>query len=281
MKAIYAMKTKDDTADIYLYGDIASGGWGGPDSISAKDVIDQIKGSHAQHINVFIESYGGEVAEGLAIYNALKRSNATVTTYCDGFACSIASVIFMAGKIRKMHKSSLLMIHNAWTVAIGDANELEKQAEDLRKINETVKQSYLGAVTITEDELDKLLDAETWITPDKAVEMGFATEVVDDEPAANGKMSANARKLVFDAIIKAADISIDPDEDPDEDPAEPEEPDDDDDAIEKRFKAIEDRVEALEKEVFDGDDGAHEDDEDADEAPDGNASLQNLLKIFN
>lgn len=276
MKSIYAMQTKDDTADVYIYGDVSSEKWFGTE-ISAKDVVDQINGSHAANINVYIQSYGGEVAEGLAIYNALRRSKATVTTYCDGFACSIASVIFMAGKHRKMHKSSLLMIHNAWTLAVGNADELEKQAEDLRTINEAIKQAYLDAVSITKEELDKLLDAETWITPASSVEMGFATDVVDDEPAAKNKMSASARQQIFNAIIKGADISIDP-EDPGDDPDDPEdpetseEPETDEEDLKKRVDALEERVTKLEEAAGDG--------ENDEEDPPETDALQKLLKIF-
>lgn len=276
MKSVYAMQVKDDTADVYIYGEVSSEKWFGTE-ISAKDVVDQINGSHAANINVYIQSYGGEVAEGLAIYNALRRSKATVTTYCDGFACSIASVIFMAGKHRKMHKSSLLMIHNAWMLAVGNADELEKQAEDLRTINEAIKQAYLDAVSITKEELDKLLDAETWITPASAVEMGFATDVVDDEPAAKNKMSASARQQIFNAIIKGADISIDPEDpgdDPDdpEEPEPPEEPETDEEDLKKRVDALEERVTKLEEAAGDG-----EDDEEDPAEPD---ALQKLLKIF-
>ena len=130
-------------------------------------------------INVNINSYGGEVAEGLAIFNALKRHKAKINTRCDGFACSIASVIFMAGDKRVMNDASLLMIHNAWTYASGDANELRKQADDLDLITDQSKKIYLSKVSISEDELAQLMDEETFIDSDAAIEMGFATDVAN------------------------------------------------------------------------------------------------------
>ena len=98
------------------------------------------------------------MAEGLAIYNALKRHKAKVTTYVDGFACSIASVIFAAGDERIMSDTSLLMIHNAWTWASGNANELRKQAEDLEKITQASINAYMQIVNIEEDELKEMMD---------------------------------------------------------------------------------------------------------------------------
>ena len=97
-----------------------------------------------EEINVFINSYGGEVAEGLAIYNALRRHKAKVKTYCDGFACSAASVVFMAGDERIMSNASLLMIHNAWMQTAGDPNQLRKDADDLEKITPSSKPTWIA-----------------------------------------------------------------------------------------------------------------------------------------
>jgi ATP-dependent protease ClpP protease subunit len=165
MKAFYQLKVKDDNAELYIYGDIASDAYKWADTdVSANDIINKLQEVRAKNIDVYINSYGGEVAQGLAIYNALKRHNAKITTYVDGFACSIASVIAMAGDVRKMYDNSLLMIHNAWTVAQGNAAELEKAAEDLKVINEATKKAYLEVINISESELTALLDAETWLT---------------------------------------------------------------------------------------------------------------------
>lgn len=101
-----------EVLEITIYGDITS--WEYQESdVSSYTLLKMIQESRAKVINVNINSYGGEVAEGLAIYNALKNHSATVRTRCDGFACSAASVVFMAGDVRLMNEASLLMIHNA------------------------------------------------------------------------------------------------------------------------------------------------------------------------
>ena len=122
-KKFFSMEKTDKEATLNIYGDIANfSGFG--DSVQAKSLVEQLdEMTDVEKINVYINSYGGEVAEGLAIYNALRRHKAKVITHCEGFACSIASVIFMAGDERIMSDSSLLMIHNAWTYADGNAEQ--------------------------------------------------------------------------------------------------------------------------------------------------------------
>lgn len=185
---------------IYILGDITSWKWFESD-VTAQEVIDKIAHSEAKEIDVYISSYGGDVSEGLAIYNALKQSNAKVTTYCLSFACSIASVIFMAGTERKMSESSLLMIHNAWRGAVGNANELEKAAQDLRIVNEQLEKAYMSKVNISGDELKALLNNESWITPEDAKEKGFATEIIEDDTESENT-SASAKALIFNALTK-------------------------------------------------------------------------------
>ena len=111
----------------YIYGDISSWDYDSSKSTSANSLVKALAElTDIDEINVYINSCGGEVGEGLAIYNALKRHSAKVTTYCDGLAASIASVIFMAGDERVMSNSSLLFVHNAWTYTAGNASELRK-----------------------------------------------------------------------------------------------------------------------------------------------------------
>ena len=199
MNRYYSLATEGDSAEVCIFGDITSYPWEGTGDMSAYNLSKQLAElGDVKQINVRINSYGGEVAEGLAIYNALRNHKAKVTTICDGFACTIASVIFMAGDERIMNDSSLLMIHNAWTLAEGNADQLRKQADDLEKINEASVNAYLSKVSITEDELKALMDNETWISPEDAVEYGFATDVKRDD---SDKPSQNARKKVQKMIL--------------------------------------------------------------------------------
>lgn len=199
-KRFYSMAVEGREATIDIYGDICSLPWeeyGEFGSVTLSRAIEQM--GDVDRINVNINSYGGEVKEGVAIYNALRRHPAQVVTRCDGMACSIASVIFMAGDERVMYAPSMLMVHNAWTYAAGNAAELHKAAEDIDAINGMAKAAYLERVSISEDELAALMDAESWIGPEQAVEMGFATVVEQHGEAA--EPSQDARTALFAVLM--------------------------------------------------------------------------------
>ena len=189
-KKYYNLETEGTKAALYIYGDITSWPWLESD-VSSYNLSKQLEQlGDVDEIDVYINSYGGEVAEGLAIYNALKRHKAKVTTYCDGFACSIASVIFMAGDVRVMSTASLLMIHNAWTYTSGNANELRKQADDLDTITQASINAYMEKVNISEEELKELLDEEKWLLPQEALEKGFATMISGVDTSSKPSQSA-------------------------------------------------------------------------------------------
>ncbi len=197
-KKYYMLEKKGKQANLSIYGDITSF----PilkNDVSAFSLTKEIEKLDVDEINVYINSYGGEVAEGLAIYNALKRHRAKINTFCDGFACSVASVIFMAGDRRIMSPSSLLMIHNAWTYTSGNAEELRKQADDLEVITSASVAAYSERVTISEQELKEMMDKETWIAPNEAVEKGFATEIEQE----NSELpSQRFKSRIFELLSK-------------------------------------------------------------------------------
>ncbi len=197
MKKYYALETEEDEADITIFGDITSWPWMTSD-VSAYMLSKQIAELDVDTINVHISSYGGEVMEGLAIYNSLKQHKAKIRTYCDGFACSIASVIFMAGRERIISNVSLLMAHNAWTNIEGNAQELRKAADDLDKITQASINAYMEHVNISEAEIKKLLDNETWLTPQEALDLGFATAISGVQ--VQEKYSQSVRKGVFQML---------------------------------------------------------------------------------
>lgn len=207
----YALETNGKEVDIYIFGDITSWEWFDND-VSSYTLSKELQelGDDIEVINVHINSYGGEVAEGLAIYNMLRNHKAKVRTYCDGFACSIASVIFMAGDERIMNAASLLMVHNAWMRVAGNAEELRKNADDLDKITQASIEVYKSRANITEDEIKELLDNETWILPSEALEIGFATAIVGE--ATSDKAAASARKALFNLVKKANQIKIEPEQ---------------------------------------------------------------------
>ena len=213
MKKYYSLikNKKKQEADLTIFGDITSWPWNEAD-VSSFNLSKQLQQlTDVKTINVHINSYGGEVAEGLAIYNSLKNHSAKVKTYCDGFACSIASVIFMAGDERIMSNASLLMIHNAWSYVMGNANELRKQADDLDKITQASINAYMNHVSISEKELKELLDNETWLDCNEALTKGFATKITEN--ADSDKASQNVKQSLIKMILasqeETGDVDID------------------------------------------------------------------------
>ena len=242
----FSMEKVGQTATINIYGDITSWAWEEYGEISAVNLSKQLETlGDVEQIDVFINSYGGEVAEGLAIYNALRRHKAKIRTICDGFACSIASVIFMAGDERIMNESSLLMIHNAWTYAVGNSEELRKQAEDLEKITQASVEAYKSHSNLSEKEIKAFMNAETWILPEESLEYGFATSINKTEKTA---ASQNSFRKLFELIktSQKAKAEEEPEDEPektgddeptDEPENEPEEPEDDKKEDEKAGEA--------------------------------------------
>ena len=195
MKRYYMLETNDadKSAELYIFGDITSYPWY-EDGVSAYGLVKQLQDMDVEHIKVHINSYGGEVKEGLAIYNALKDSKMKVTTICDGFACSAASVVFMAGDERIIKEASLLMIHNAWTFV-------------QEKITQASVNAYKSKATISEDEIKELMNNETWITAKEALEYGFATKTeTEDECGVSQSVFGNIRETLLNPGIAPAQI---------------------------------------------------------------------------
>lgn len=193
-KRYYSLYTEGREASVNIYGDITSWPWMESD-VSSYNLSKEIEGLDVDTIHVYINSYGGEVFEGLAIYNSLKRHKAKIVTYADGCACSIAAIIFAAGDERVMYDTSLLMIHNAWTHARGNAEDLRKAADDLEIISETSMNALKAVANISDEELQAMLDGETWIKAEDALAKGFATRV--DPITKTDKASASARDAFF------------------------------------------------------------------------------------
>lgn len=200
MVKYYSFFQSSKEVNINILGDITST----PSEENDKSSYSLVKelqqlDEEVKTINVYINSYGGEVKEGIAIYNALKRHPAQINTYCNDFACSIASVIFMAGDNRMMYEDSLLMIHNAWSSLVGNSSELRKMADDLEKITESSISIYMNNINISETELRRMMDEETWITSQEALNMGFITKVLK-AGTSNNKTYSSARKFILDKV---------------------------------------------------------------------------------
>lgn len=171
----------NNEADLFIDGEIVSDEWYESDTSAAgfRDSLKQL--GDVDTINLHINSPGGSVFEGIAIYNMLKNNPAQINVYVDALAASIASVIAMSGDNIFMPSNSMLMIHNPWTMAMGNANDLRKQADDLDRIGELSVTTYLdkSGGNLDADTLHQLMDDETWLTAQEAVDYGLATEVIN------------------------------------------------------------------------------------------------------
>lgn len=176
------MSADGESGDIFIYGDIESYKFVDEDTTatSFKNDLDSL--GDISDINLYINSPGGNVFEGLAIHNMLKRHKAKVTVNIDALAASISSVIAMAGDVIRMPSNSMMMIHNALAGILGNAEELRKMADDLERITNSTKETYLQKANgkLDEDKLTELMDAETWLSAREAVEYGLADEILEE-----------------------------------------------------------------------------------------------------
>jgi len=179
-KTYFQMNKKtQNKGEIYIYGDIVSSKWDETDvtAVDFKNELNQL--GDVSEIDVHINSAGGNVFEGHAIYNMLKMHKAKVNIYVDALAASIASVIAMSGDTIFMHKNSFMMIHNSWIMTLGNSKDLRQTADLLDKTDQSSNNAYLDKATnLSEEELKQLLEAETWLTADEALEKGLADEIL-------------------------------------------------------------------------------------------------------
>jgi len=175
----------ETSAEISIYDAIGSF------DVNAKQFVDELKDINADTINLRINSPGGSVIDGNAMFNALQRHPAKVITHIDGLAASMASVIAMAGDEVHMADNALLMIHNPWTFSMGDADELRADADLLDKMSASILSSY-GRSQYEVDELKNLMDEETWFTAQEAFDAGFVDHISTGLRAAAGDITAMA-----------------------------------------------------------------------------------------
>ena len=194
----YSIKAKaNDTAEISIYDEI--GFWG----VSAASFAQDLKscGNNLKQINLHIHSPGGDVFDGIAIYNLLKNHPANVTVYIDGLAASMASVIAMAGNEVIMPENAMMMIHKPWGIQGGDAEDMRKYADLLDKVENTLIPAYANKTGKTPEELAEMLSAETWLNGKECVEQGFADKLAEPLVA---MASIKSRKLEdFENMPKA------------------------------------------------------------------------------
>jgi len=186
----YAIQPSSDSeteVEISIYDEIGFGG------VTAKDFMAEVKQFKGQHIHLRINSVGGSVIEGAAIYNALRRHKGGLTVHVDGLAASMASVIAMAGEEVYIADNAMLMIHNPWSMTMGDADDLRKEADVLDKLKNTLVNAYARKTGMEAGDIAAMMDEETWLNATQSVAMGFADEIEDGIEAAASLSPAIAR----------------------------------------------------------------------------------------
>ena len=169
-----------DRADIWIYGDIGES-WSG-DSVTAKDLSDELKKlAGVKEITLRLNSPGGNVFDGLAMYNSLKKFPARIVTEIDGMALSIASIVALAGDEVRMAGNAVYMIHNPWTMTAGDSAEMRKVADQLDLVRDSLAGTYAAKTkeSASLEQISSWMDAETWFNADEALKAGFVDQITD------------------------------------------------------------------------------------------------------
>nr|DAO92611.1 MAG TPA: Putative ATP dependent Clp protease [Caudoviricetes sp.] len=200
------VKNDDKSAELMLYGDIAESFWG--DTISAKEVTEYLADLDVENIDVYINSNGGVVDTAIAINNALRRHKAKVTVNIDGIAASAATLITCAGDTVRMPKNALFMIHNPSTIAMGDSEEMRKQADVLEKYKNSITETYLQKVNIDKEKLSELMDNESWLSAEEALEYGFIDEIIENADIQVVENKVISNNMVFN-IAEFKNFNVD------------------------------------------------------------------------
>ena len=179
------VKAKAKVGEVYIYGEIDDFKWWG-DEVTPTDIKDELaKLKNVDSVNIYVNSPGGGVFAGAAIYNEIKRFNKPTTSYVDGLAASIASLIVLAADKVVIPSNAMIMIHNVWTVVVGDYNELRDTADKIEKIQDSVVvQAYQDKTGMEKEKITELMDAETWLSGGEAVDLGFADELAEEQKIA-------------------------------------------------------------------------------------------------
>ena len=204
IQKFYALeKTSDSETTIHLYDEVGAFGAGSKEFLADLGKLD------GQHIHLRINSPGGSVVEGTAIYNALRRHKGGLTVHIDALAASMASVIAMSGSPVYIADNALLMIHNPWTVSMGDSDQLRKEADLLDKLKSTLVNAYVRKTGMDQNQVAEMMDAETWLDAVEAVALGFA-DAIEEGVAAAATATPESLRARFDTFAKAKSMDPEP-----------------------------------------------------------------------
>lgn len=207
MKKYYSMVTAGSQASIYIFDDIVTPdekAWreffGETAPTSGFSLAQDISKLSTDEIHVHINSYGGVVSEGMAIYNSLKSHKAKIVTYNDGFCCSAAVLPWLAGDERITSSAAAFLFHQVLTSATGNADEFRELADELDTLTELTMSAYMAHANISEDEMRAIFKAGKYLKPSYVSEIGLATKVEDYKQS--DKISASAKGAFFAQLFK-------------------------------------------------------------------------------
>lgn len=201
---VRAAADKDDERTISVYDVIGQDYWSG-EGVTAKRVSAALRSMGKGPVTVNVNSPGGDMFEGLAIYNLLREHDGEVTVKVLGVAASAASVIAMAGDKVQIARAGFLMIHNAWVMAVGNRHDLVDIAATLKPFDEAMASIYAARTGSDAKAMGKLMDAESWIGGESAIEQGFADELLASDQVQKGEGKANASAVRrIEAALRAS-----------------------------------------------------------------------------
>jgi len=199
----YNIQNKSEgIADIYIFDEIGTYG------ITAQEFITDIKDLKDTPINLRINSLGGDVFDGMAMYNVIKRREAKTTVYIEGIAASIATIVALGADEVVMAENSLFMIHNAWGGTMGESKDMRKTADTLDKITGELTDIYMKKTGLSYDALAEMMDEETWLNADEAYKLRFIDTISDSIKVAAKYDVSKFKNITQEEIQNKLSINI-------------------------------------------------------------------------
>lgn len=198
---IKAAKSDDNSISVF---DVIGADWYG-DGVTASRIAAALRSIGGSDVTVNINSPGGDMFEGLAIYNLLREYEGKVTVKVLGLAASAASIIAMAGDEVQIGRGAFLMIHNCWVCAMGNRHDLQQIAADMVPFDKAMNDIYSARTGLDATTIDAMMDAETYIGGSDAVEKGFADRLLAADEIADGDDSPAAALRKLDAMLAKTD----------------------------------------------------------------------------
>jgi ATP-dependent Clp endopeptidase proteolytic subunit ClpP len=195
-------KATDAVAEIYIFDEIGAYG------ITAQDFIAEMKEYKDTPVNLRINCIGGDVFDGMAMYNIIKKREAKTTAYIEGIAASMGSVIALAADEVIMAENSLFMIHNAWGGAMGGAEDMRKTASVLEKISNEIANIYKRKTRLSLDRITDMMDEETWLNAEEAYELGFVDSISDSIKVAAKYDVSKFKNITTEQIHNKLNINV-------------------------------------------------------------------------